>query len=157
MKRIFGIFVISLFVSLFIFTGCTSKSEVIEETDILEKFTFDELEITIGKNYTFDIIDKEYDKDNKKEVVKLPINVKNLKNNTHHLSMFYYTIKSPDKIKLSSKGEHFDDSIDYAEYLANNKSYTKYIYFVYEKDGVYSLEFNNGSEKKEVYINIYKR
>lgn len=157
MNKKYKIFIASLFMALLIFSSCSSKSEVIEGNDILEKFTFDELEITIGKNYSFDIIDNEFDKDNKKEVVKLPINVKNLKNEEHHLSMIYYTIKSPNKVKLASKARYYNDSIDYAENLPSEKSYTKYIYFVYEKDGVYSLDFNNGNEKKEVYIEIKKK
>lgn len=154
MKKI--LFAILLILCGISFSGCSKNNDTISTQDTKEKFVFDELEITIGNKITYEILDKDFDKDKGKDVVKVPINVKNLKEAKHHLSMFYYSVKSPKNNKLSSKAESFNDSIDFADDLSYNESYTKYIYFLYDGNGMYTIQFNNGSEKKDVFIDISK-
>ena len=141
MKKI--LFAILLILCGISFSGCSKNNDTISTQDTKEKFVFDELEITIGNKITYEILDKDFDKDKGKDVVKVPINV-------------YYSVKSPKNNKLSSKAESFNDSIDFADDLSYNESYTKYIYFLYDGNGMYTIQFNNGSEKKDVFIDISK-
>ena len=139
-----------LLLTLLTFTSCQNKKEL----DELYNFEFDDLKIIILNDIKFYTLDKEYDIDYGKEIVSLPLVIKNLKEESHHLSMFYYTIKSPNGIKLESKAQYYNNSVDYAENLKQNEEYTKYLYFTYENNGTYTLIFNNGSQKKEITINI---
>lgn len=145
-----------LFILVLLLAACGKKEEILNENEILEKFTFDNLEIAIGSNITFTTYDNDFDKDSGKDIVKVPINVKNTKDEKNHLSMFYFKIRNSKNVILPSKATYFKDSIDYAEDLNKDESYTKYIYFLYDGNGKYTIEFNNGSEKKEIYLNITK-
>ena len=55
-------------------------------------FKFDDLEITISDKYSFDTIDNEFSEYDNQTVIKLPVTIKNLKDETHSLNMFYYII-----------------------------------------------------------------
>ena len=91
-----------------------------------------------------------------KTVVKLPITVKNIKDETHSLNMFYYSIFGTEGIELDSLSAFFDDAVDYAGDLKNGGSYTKYLYFLYDGDGEYSIEFDNYSSKVIVEFDVKK-
>ena len=121
-----------------------------------ETFTFDDLEITIGSNYSFDVVDNQFSEYNGQTTVKLPITVKNLKDETHGLNMFYYNIYGSNGTKANSVSAYFDEDIDTAGDLRSGASYTKYLYFLYDGDGTYAIEFNNYSEKPTVEFEIKK-
>ncbi len=122
-----------------------------------EEFEFDDLKIKIGANYSFTTIDNEFSDNYGKSVVKVPITVTNLKNETHGLNMFYYTIYGSKGTKVDSPSTYFmDDAVDFAGDLRSDASYTKYLYFIYDGDGNYAIEFNNFSSKKTVEFNIKK-
>lgn len=122
-----------------------------------EKFEFDDLEITIGSNYTFTTIDNRYSDYYGKDIIKLPITVKNLSNETHSLNMFYYSIYGSQGTEIKNVGGiYFDDNIDYAGDLRSDASYTKYMYLLYDGDGTYSIEFDDWFDEILVEINIQK-
>lgn len=121
-----------------------------------EKFTFDDLEITIGKDYSFTKIKNQFSDDNGKDVVKLPVTVKNLKDETHGLNMFYYTVYGSKGTKADSKAAYFDESLDFGGDLRSGASYTKYMYFLYDGDGEYAIEFSNFSSKVTAEFDIKK-
>ena len=87
-------------------------------------------------------------------VVKVPITVKNLSSETHSLNMFYYSIFGSKGRELDSVSSYFDDSVDFAGELRNGASYTKYLYFLYDGNGTYAIEFDNFSTKVIVEFNI---
>lgn len=121
-----------------------------------ETFEFNDLEITIGSNYSFTKVDNQFSEHHKKEVVKLPITVKNIKEETHSLNMFYYNIFAPSGIETENVWAYFDDCVESAGELRNGASYTKYIYFLYNGDGKYAIEFDAIWEEKTVEIEIKK-
>lgn len=121
-----------------------------------EKFVFDNLEITIGSNYSFDIVRNEFSDYNNQFVVKLPITVKNISTETHGLNMFYYDIYGTKGTEVKKLGAYFDDDIDFAGDLRSGASYTKYIYFQYDGNGNYAIEFDNYSSKINAEFNITK-
>lgn len=123
-----------------------------------EEFTFDDLEIKILSDYSFSIIDNYFSDDDGKEVVKLPIYVKNLSDETHSLNMFNYNIYGPNGTQINTSNAYFmDDCIDYAGDLRSGASYTRYVYFLYEDNGTYAIEFSQlWGEKKTVEFEISK-
>ena len=155
MKKVLkGILLIfTLLFSFTLLTGCVEvedgenkeKDQKAQKENIKlgDTFEFDDLEITLGKEITFTKIDNEYSEKNGKDVVKLPITVKNLKNETHSLNMFYYKIYGAGGTELDTVNTYFDDdNIDLAGDLRTGASYTKYIYFLYDADGTYAIEFS---------------
>lgn len=121
-----------------------------------ETFEFDNLEITIGSSYIITKVNNEYSDYHQKDVVKLPITIKNLKNETHSLNMFYYNIFGSTGTEVESTWIYFDDSIENAGELRSGASYTKYLYFLYDGDGTYAIEFDDIWNKKTVEIEIKK-
>lgn len=121
-----------------------------------ETFVFDDLEITIGNNYSFDKVDNHYSDYHNQTVIKLPITVKNLSVETHSLNMFDYDVYGSNGVEVRTLGSYFDDDIDYAGNLRAGASYTKYLYIQYDGDGTYALEFENYSTKINVEFEILK-
>lgn len=136
------------------------NNDVIESTKKVygynETFVFDDLEITIGDNYTFDVVKNRYSDYNNQTAVKLPITVKNISNDTHGLNMFYYDIYGTNGVEVENFSAYFDNNIEYAGDLRSGASYTKYLYFQYDGDGTYAIEFDNYSTEVDVEINITK-
>lgn len=122
-----------------------------------ETFKFDDLEITIGSNILYTTVSNRFSDYNGKEVVKIPVTVKNLKDETHSLNMFYYKVFGSQGTELDSISSYFDDDcIDYAGDLRSEASYTKYFYFLYDGNGTYAIEFDNWSNKIIVEFDINK-
>lgn len=124
--------------------------------DFDEPFIFDDLEIVINSNYAFDVVKNRFSDYNNHTVLKLPVTVKNISSETHGLNMFYYTCYGSNGTEAKELGSYFDDNIDHAGDLRSGASYTKYMYFEYDGDGTYALEFDNYSSKITVEFKIKK-
>lgn len=134
------------------------KDDVSTEPEIVvnKPFVFDDLEITISSDISFDKVDNRYSDHNGQDVVKVPITVKNLKNETHNLNMFYYDVYGSLGTEIETVGSYFDEDINTAGGLRNGASYTKYMYFLYDGDGDYYIEFDDWSEKLELKLTVNK-
>lgn len=121
-----------------------------------ETFFFDNLEITIGSNYSFTVVQNQFSDYNNHEVLKLPVTVKNISSDTHGLNMFYYKCYGSNGTELKGLGAYFDEDINYAGDLRSGASYTKYMYFAYDGGGLYALEFDNYATKVTVEFQIKK-
>lgn len=130
----------------------TSKNEY----GFNETFEFDGLEITIGSEYKFTTVNNRYSEYNNQVTIKLPITVKNISQETTGLNMFYYDVYGSQGTEVKSLNSYFDENIDDAGDLRSGASYTKYIYFLYDGNGKYDIEFDNWSEHKVVEFNITK-
>ena len=119
-----------------------------------EKFTFDDLEITVGNRYTLLRLDNQYSSYNNKIVVRLPITIKNNKQGNYMLNIYDYKILGPLNNELDEVAGYFNESLFYADELEPDKSYLKYLYFLYDSNGNYTIQFNNGYEKKAIVFNI---
>ena len=108
-----------------------------------ETFVFDQLEITIGSTYSFDTVNNRYSDYNNQTVVRLPITIKNIANETHGLNMFSYNVYGSKGTEVATLNSYFDDDIDYAGDLRSGASYTKYMYFLYDGNGTYAIEFDD--------------
>lgn len=139
-------------------TNETENNNSTESTDysVNKAFTFDELEITISDDYDFDTIDNIYSEYDNQTVIKVPVTVKNLKDETHSLNMFYYSFFGSQGTELDSVASYFDDSIDFAGDLRKDASYTKYFYILYDGDGTYTIEFDDWTNKISIDIEVTK-
>ena len=132
------------------------KSNTNKSIKVGDTFEFDDLEITILSDYSFTTVNNQFSEYNGKDVVKIPIKVKNISDDSNHLNMFYYNVFGTQGSELKTLSAYFDESIDYAGDLQPDASYTKYIYVLYDGDGKYVIEFDNYRVKKSVDINIKK-
>lgn len=137
-------------------SGNNSKSNKNQIYSLGDTFTFSNLEITLGNDYSFTTVDNEYSDNYGDDVVRLSITVKNLKNETNGLNMFNYKIFGSKGTEVKEMNYYFDDNIDEAGDLRSGASYTKYMYFLYDGDGKYAIEFDNWIKKTTVEFSIKK-
>ncbi len=119
-----------------------------------ETFEFDDLEITVGNKYTLLRVDNIYSNYNKKVVVRLPLTVKNNKDGNYMLNIYDYKIIGPLGNELDEVAGYFNESLFYATELEPGQSYVKYLYFLYDSNGNYNIQFNNGYEKKVIMFDV---
>ncbi len=121
-----------------------------------ETFVFDNLEITLKHNYTFEKLNNIYSIYNGREVIKIPVEIKNLTYKDYSLNLYYYTLYNQIGSPMDEVAAYFDESLYYAKDLKSGMSYTKYLYFIYEGDGSYSVKFKKGKEETNVEFYIRK-
>lgn len=121
-----------------------------------ETFEFDDMEITIGANITFDKMNNQFSEYYKKDVVKIPITIKNIDDESKSLSVFYLKIFGPQGTEVEDFYTYYDDSLWSAGSLRPGASKTTYAYFLYDGNGEYAIEFDNWSNKITVEFNVSK-
>ena len=142
---------IILLLFLVIITGCEKGKEKEQEkekkipTDYAqnEALSFMNYELTFGDE---EVIDK--------EIIKVPVSVKNIGEEEAHLSRFYYKFYDSSRTELNSAGSSYNDSLDYAENLKPGESYTKYIYFYKSSKTFYYIELNDTYNRYKVSIEL---
>ncbi|MBR2708527.1 MAG: DUF4352 domain-containing protein [Bacilli bacterium] len=137
-------------------TNSDSKKKKDSAYKLDSPFTFDDLEITIGSQIQFVQNDNQFSDDYQKDVIKIPITVKNLKDETHSLNMFYIKMFGSQGTEINDQSSYFDDSVQFAGDLRPEASYTKYLYYVYDGDGKYTIELNDIAKKIDINLNIAK-
>ena len=123
-----------------------------------ETFVFDDLEICISETYEFTTVDNQFSEYHNKPVVKIPVTVKNLSNESHNLNFLYVNAFGSSGTQIDIFTMYFDDSVIVsAGSLRPGASYTKYFYIPYDGDGKYTFEFKElFSSPIDVDINIKK-
>lgn len=121
-----------------------------------QTFVFDGLEMTLDTNYTFETLTNRYSDLNGSSVIKLGVNVKNVSDEKNSLNMFYYDLFGAQGTELKGVSSYFEEEIDGAGDLKPGASYKKYFYILYDGDGLYSIDFDNYSEKLSVEFTIAK-
>ena len=121
-------------------------------------FSFDDLEITIGSEVSYTTVKNEFSEHDKKSVVKVPITVKNNKNESHSLNMFYVKYFGTKGTELDDISSYFIDNecIEFAGELMPGASYKKYMYFLYDGNGTYTIQFENFTKKIDFKLDIKK-
>lgn len=124
-----------------------------------DSFDFDsssaKVNISIGNNYSFDVIDNHYSEYYKKTVIKIPATIKNIDTKTDILNMYnvqMYNIngnRSPREIY-----NYFDDGEILYTQMRPGAKVSGYFYILYEGDGTYYIEFSSGNDNIEVELAI---
>ena len=130
-----------------------------EEVETIDKLKpiiikFDGLELVFGQ-YSFTEVDNKYSDYYGQTVVKIPITINNLSKETHSLNYFYYKLFGVSGIESPDLRVYFSDEASRGGDLLPGKSYTKYLYILYDGDGTYTLVFDNWLlDKKTVEIEV---
>jgi len=122
------------------------------ETD--ESFIFDNLEITINKDYQIITLDNPYSIYNGRIIIKIPVKVKNISSQDKTLNLFYYDIYDNLGNLIDEVAGYFEEALYYAEDLKENEEYIKYIYALYYDNKKYILKFDNPNEEVFVIYNL---
>lgn len=109
-------------------------------------FEFDDLEITIGTEIGWTAVDNQFSDHNGADVIALPITIKNLKDETHGLNMFYYDFYGSNGTKLDSVSSYFmDEEVGFAagaDSLRSGATEEAKMFILYDGDGDYYIEFS---------------
>lgn len=143
---------IILLLILVIFTGCEKEKDNKKDNKITTDYVQNETFSFMGYELTFG--DEVVIKSNKKEIIKVPVTVKNLNDEETHLSRFYYKFYDSSRTELNSAASSFNDSLDYADNLKSGDSYTKYIYFYKTDKKFYYIELNDTYNRYKVSIEL---
>lgn len=121
-----------------------------------QAFNFDNFSITIGSELVWDAVSNRFSDQNGAEVVRVPITIVNVSDETDSLNTFYITLYGSQGTKLDSVTYYFKDALKAGESLRPEAEITKYLCFLYDGDGDYYVKFNNYSENIEIKIPIAK-
>lgn len=121
-----------------------------------ESFIFDNLAIKFKDDYEFITVEDEYPEYSGKSILKLPLTITNLSDEDYRLNILYYNVNNSLGTSVKNLNVYFDNNIDYANRLKSGESYTKYMYFIYENDEKYVVEFKNTDELIKVELPINK-
>lgn len=153
-------------------TGCTkiekSSSEVTAEppieTAVAEATGFDQtvvvagFELTFGSEATIELIENQYSTHHGKEVVAIPVHLKNKSGESGSFNMFLYKSYGPsgseqEKLAIAVNKE---DALGMDGDLRDQAEKESKLYLQYEGDGDYFIEFNDFKVKQEVKFEIKK-
>ena len=128
----------------------------IKKFEIDTPFEFDDLEITIKKEYYITKLENKYSIYNGKDVIVIPVSIKNNYEKNHSLNLFYYTIYGPNNNEIDEVAGYFDEALYYEEDLKPNEYHIKYLYILYDKDGTYTIKFKKNNQQIIVKYEIIK-
>lgn len=134
-----------------------------EKTDITfgDPFIFDNLEITFIDEIEWTTVDNQFSEQYGKDVFSVKITIKNLTNETHGLASYSYDQYGSKGLKLSIISGYFsNDDVSYAGNFRAGATLESKMYFLYDGDGDYWIEFHlwsyNNDKKTEVRLPISK-
>jgi hypothetical protein len=133
--------------------------EAPEEEPVLtfgSTFEFDGLEITIGESGTWSTLDNQFNEHNGKDVLLLPVTIKNTKSDSHGLNMFQHKTFGSTGTELDNLFAYFENNIDSIGELRSGAEATGDLCILYDGDGDYYLEFDSLWDKIEVKLPISK-
>lgn len=133
------------------------KSETKEHFGFGDTFTFDGLKITFINEPEWTNINNVYSSLNKAEVFKIPMILENVSEEKHNLNIYTYEQKSPKGEELDKfLSAYFKDDFSYLGKIQPGIRVNTYMYFLYDGDGEYILEFDKYPSNAKVSLNITK-
>ncbi len=121
-----------------------------------DTFTFNNFEVTIGKEVSFSKVEASYSDKNGTEVVAVPITIKNVGEETQSFNYFSTTYFGSQGTELSGIEYYFEYSIYKTGSLRSGGSINAKMYFIYDGDGTYAAEFNDFTDKYELEFEVKK-
>ena len=132
---------------------------IIEEDPELDKvFVFENMELTFSSDYSIIICENSFMTPPSKEVVKMPVTVKNIGKSSTSLSFLDVNVFGPSGTQISDMCSYYydTDSVESGGSLQPGASYTKSFYFDYVGDGEYKIEFGAIKVEKILKFTIQK-
>lgn len=163
MKKIFAILLIT--VISFSFAACRSYEPIQNSVSTTENnknksnstssITFDGFEISLGLDVEVFVFEEKYSSHNGKDLIKIPFAIKNVKGESNSLNFWEIKFFGPDGIEIDDMNYNFDDSFK-SEKMRNEAEINCFLYFLYNGDGDYYVEFNDFLNKEEIKISVIK-
>jgi len=135
-----------------------SYYEIAEKKDISfnDSFIYDDLEIVFSSEIEWDKVQNRYSEHSGADVIKIPIKIINIGEETNGLSSFSYNVFDPDGLKTESVSYYFDDDIGSLGDMRPGAEQNAFFHILYKGDGDYFIEFGLLSKEIEVKLNIKK-
>ena len=121
-----------------------------------DTFTYDGFEITVGDKIVWDKVDNPFADTNGKDVFGIELTVKNVGDSTARLSFMSYTLFGTSGSRLDDINAYFDKTLDDIGELRSGGAGTGTLYFLYENDGDYYIEFGIFETEYEIKIPVKK-
>ena len=129
------------------------NNSAIKKVYVNKQFVFDDLDITVSGNYK---IVKNV-QDNNKEVIEIPVQVKNSQQIENSFSIGYVKIYNEKGEEIRELGSLFKDkSFENSPKLGKGEMTIKNVYIPYNGNGKYKMIFKTFYEEKEMEIVIKK-
>lgn len=129
--------------------GIDKVSPSVQGYSLGDSFEFDGFQVTIGSTYSFDSISGT-------DVVVLPISLKNNSDYAKKFNTFYVNYYNSEGLVTSSRGSFFDDSLEKIGSINSKDTVNTKMYFTYDKDGGYEIEFNKITQQIKVSFVVTK-
>lgn len=119
-----------------------------------DTFTFDNLEITFKDNVEFVKLENQFSEYNGKDVVKIPVTLKNIGKESNGFNQFNCKFFGSTGTETDYVNHYFEDKL--SEDLRPDASKDAFLYLIYDGDGDYVFEFDNYSSTAKVSLPIEK-
>lgn len=135
----------------------TDREDANKELTFDTPFVFDDLEITIGSEMSWTTVDNQFSEFYKQDVIKIPVTIKNLDDETNSLNVFFYKYFAPDGTEITDKlSTYFDDDVFYSGDLRSGATINTFFHILYKGDGNYYIEFEIFEDPISVKLPIKK-
>ncbi len=159
MKKI----IVIILVSLFVLTGCflDDVTDVSVDTvdlqnySVGETFKFQTFEITVGTPELVKVPDM-YASMVKNDIIKIPINVKNVGKTHGRLFEKYFGVFDYNESRLTNSSFYFNDTMTIADDIQPDESIDRNLYFEYTGEEHYKIVFESKFQKYIVDLPINK-
>ena len=119
--------------------------------------TFDKLEITFADSVEWTTNNNQFADYYDQDIIALTLHIKNTSDENHGLNMFYVKIFGSKGTELDEQGTYFDgDTLWSSGDLRPDAEQDITLYFPYDGDGTYYIDFDNFSEQVEIGFPITK-
>lgn len=130
------------------------QAEAVQTLGLGSSFEFDGFTIQIGDSISTTTLENQYSEKDGSTIIVLPITLTNNGEEANNLNMFYVTEYGSQGLELDSVYTYFDD-IRMAGKMQPGATMSGALYFLYDGDGSYILEFATlASEPIEVELQV---
>lgn len=160
LTKILSVMLVLVFAFCAIASGKSKKEKLVQdqngktELTLGSTFEFDDLEITVGKEISFDTLKNQFSDKDGSTVVRIPLTIKNLKDEEHHLNMFFVKIFGSKGTETEKCDSYFDDGMSFAGDLRSGASYEIALYCIYDGDGTYYVKMETSTQVAEIAIKV---
>ena len=135
----------------------TINSSGVEKVYKDKKFVFDDLEIIVSSKYNFLNTEKMQKQYEGKDIIEIPVQVKNVESTENNFSISYLKIYNEKGEEIRELGSSFKDkSFENSPKLGKGEMTIKNIYIPYNGNGKYKMVFKTFYEEKELEMEIKK-
>ena len=132
-----------------------TTAETTQKLSLGSKFTFDQLEVTVGTDLKKGTVDNSFSDKQGQDYIIVPLHITNLSNENHGLSYLYVKAFGSKGTKADIYYYYEDDAdISKAGELRSGASNDINVKIMYDGDGTYCLTFDDWSDELNVEFEV---